>query len=128
MFSRVTNSVVMTATVVAVIIGSLCFSAREGLRLTPFPNPTLAPVERSSDLNDAGTIGEVAVAKYGPLDVPAQTHKRGKRQNVDLAAGSTTGTQSVVTPLVRSLTYKAIDPDSLLFIAPYSGRAPPSRS
>ena len=128
MFSRVTNSVLMTAAVVAVLIGSLCFSAGEGLRLTPFPNAALAPLERPGELDDAGTIGEVALAKYGPLDVPAQTHKRAKRQNVDLSVVSATPARPIVTPIVRAIPHDAVDLCCLLFVAPHSGRAPPSQS
>ena len=63
----------MSFAVLAVIIGSLCFSVGEGLRLTPFPVSSLT--ENSE--NDR--------SKYGPLDVPAQPQKRSKRQALDLA-------------------------------------------
>ena len=127
-FSRMTNSVVMTAVLLAVIIGSLCFSVGEGMRLTPFPNPSLAPVHDSSELIDAGTIDELSIAKYGPLDVPAQTQKRGKRQALDLASESVTGTRPVVTAAVYSFVYEADKPHCLSFITPHSGRAPPFQS
>src|ERR1051326_7623616 len=97
MFSRVTNSVVMTAALLAVIIGSLCFSAGEGMRLTPFPNPSLAPIRDSSELIDAGTLAEHSIAKYGPLDVPAQTQKRGKRQALDLVCDFVASTRPVAS-------------------------------
>jgi len=128
MFSRMTNSVRMAAALLAVIIGSLCFSAGEGMRLTPFPNPSLAPIHDSGELNGAGTINELSVAKYGPLDVPAQTQKRGKRQAVDLVSESVTGTRPVVNAVVYSFAYQADKPHRLSFIAPHSGRAPPFQS
>ena len=127
MFSRMTNSVMMTAALLAVIIGSLCFSAGEGMRLTPFPN-SLAPIHDASELIDAGTIDELSVAKYGPLDVPAQTQKRGKRQALDLACESVAGIRPVVTAVVYSFAYEADKPSSLSFVASYSGRAPPFQS
>jgi len=127
-FSRMTNSVLTTTALLAVIIGSLCFSVGEGMRLTPFPNTSLAPVHNASELMDAGTIDELSVAKYGPLDVPAQTQKRGKRQAPDLVSESVTGTRPVVTSAVYSFAYEAAKPHCLSFIAPHSGRAPPFQS
>ena len=128
MFSRVTNSFVITAALVAVMMGSLCFSIGEGLRLTPFPNPSLSAVVDSCDLIEAGSINDVSVAKYGPLDVPTQTQKRGKRQAVELATGSFARTRPLFTALVRSVPYEAEDPDFAPFVASYSGRAPPLQS
>ena len=128
MFSRVTNSVVITATLVAVIIGSLCFSVGEGLRLTPFPIPTFSTSEDAGDLNDVGTIDEIAVAKYGPLDVPTQTQKRGKRHSLDLVSDVDTGTRSFAAYIVKRSSYATDLPDPLSFVASHSGRAPPSQS
>lgn len=124
MLSRVTNSVVITATLVAVIIGSLCFSVGEGVRLTPFPSATLS--EQSRDRS--GTIHEVTVAKYGPVDVPAQHQKRGKRQSVDLHSDFLTNTGPVFTSAVHSFAYEVEHRDYFSLIAPHSGRAPPSQS
>ena len=128
MFSRVKNSVVMTAALLAVIIGSLCFSAGEGLRLTPFPNPTFSTSHDAADLNDAGTISELAVAKYGPLDVPTRHQKRGNRHTIDLASASVIGPRSVLTGVVSAFSYEAGHNNSLAFIASRSGRAPPFQS
>jgi hypothetical protein len=124
MLSRVTNPLLMTATLVAVIIGSLCFSAGEGMRLTPFPSATLA--EHSSDFD--GTIDKVTVAKYGPLDVPTQHQKRGKRQSLDLHSNSVIGTRPVFRTVVHLFSYEAEHTDNRSFIAPHSGRAPPFQS
>jgi len=125
MFSRMSNSMVMTAALLAVIIGSLCFSAGEGMRLTPFPNPSLAPIRDSSELIDAGTLAEHSIAKYGPLDVPAQTQKRGKRQALDLVCDFVASTRPVVSSVVYSFAYEADSLSGLSFITPHSGRAPP---
>jgi hypothetical protein len=125
MFPRMTNSVVMTATLVAVIVGSLCFSAGEGLRLTPFPITSFSDF---GDFNNAGTVERVSVAKYGPLDVPAPTQKRSKRQATDVACDSVKETRPSFTPVVHSFVPQADDAVCLSFIAPHSGRAPPLQS
>ena len=124
-FSRVTNSVVMTAALLAVIIGSLCFSVGEGLRLTPFPNLVLSLSQDAGDLETAGTIDEIAIAKYGPVDVPAQTQKRGKRHSVDLFCDVAPGARTLVTANIHFFSHSADLPDRLSFTAPHSGRAPP---
>jgi hypothetical protein len=123
-FPRVTNSFVITAAL-AVIIGSLCFSVGEGLRLTPFPNSVLTRV------NDAGPVVEVeeqgsgSLSKYGPLDVPAQKNqKRGKRNTVDLAAGPRPQTQPVFTSFIQ-FQYTADTLDSVALVAPPPSRGPP---
>ena len=128
MFSRATNSAVMTAVLLAVVIGSLCFSVGEGLRLTPFPNPTISSSRDAGDLNDAGTIDEVAVAKYGPLDVPAPAQKRSKRHSVNLLCDTVTGMRPFVASIVKRSSDATELPDPLSFIAPHSGRAPPFQS
>lgn len=118
----------MTATLLAVIIGSLCFSVGEGLRLRPFPNPTLSQVEDSGTLKDAGESNQVSLSKYGPLDVPAQHQKRGKRHAVELAFGTSAGTQSVFASIVHRRQYEVDGIKCLPFIVPHSGRAPPLNS
>ena len=124
--ARLTNSFVITAAL-AVIIGSLCFSVGEGLRLTPFPNSVLTRV------NDAGPVVEVeqqgsgSLSKYGPLDVPAQNQKRGKRNTVDLAAGPRPQTQPVFTSFIQ-FQFSADTLDCLAFVAPPPSRGPPLRS
>lgn len=123
--SRVTNSYVMTATLLAVVVGSLCFSAGEGMRLRPFPNPTHSQVEDSSTVKDTGELNEVSRSKYGPLDVPTQTQKRSKRHALELAAGTSARSQSSFTPIASSFHY---EPDAIKpfrFVASRLGRAPP---
>jgi hypothetical protein len=118
----------MTAALVAVIIGSLCFSVGEGLRLTPFPNSSLSSTIDFRDLIDAGSVDDVSVAKHGPIDVPAQTQIRGKRQIVELATGSFARTCPFFSAFFHSVPFDAQDPDFSPFIAPHSGRAPPLQS
>jgi len=119
-FSRVTNSLVMTAALSAVIIGSLCFSVGEGLRLTPFPTAARSQTQDTVvDVN--GTA--VSLSKYGPLDVPSQ--KRGKRTAIDLAAGSAAGRELVFASVASVFDYEAGDLNCLPHIRHSSGRAPP---
>ena len=75
-FSRVLSSRFTSAALLVAVLGSLCFSVGEGLRLRPFPVSTnLADTQTSEFTNK--------IAQYGPLDVPAQSQKRNKRQTVD---------------------------------------------
>ena len=103
--------------VLAVIAGSLCFSVGEGLRLTPFPV--------SSPTENAHTPEQDSLSHYGPLDVPAQTQKRGKRQALDLACPDSPGNHKLVTSFSDLFEYDAVDPSSILFVPRPDGRAPP---
>ena len=125
LFSRVTNSFVMTAALLAVIVGSLCFSAGEGLRLTPFPLTALSQVDDSGTVADVGDTSSL-LAKYGPLDVPAQ--KRGKRSSSDPVATSLTERESVFTFVVDTFEYDADALNLPLHLPRPSGRAPPVNS
>lgn len=125
--SRVTNSFVVTAAVLAVIIGSLCFSVGEGLRLTPFPTTALSQTQDSSTVVNIKD-SHVSLSKYGPLDVPAQSQKRGKRNTVELASASTAGRELVFTCVVATFDYEAEDLNLLSHVARPSGRAPPLNS
>jgi len=106
----------MSSAVLAVIVGSLCFSVGEGLRLTPFPVSSLT--ENSE--ND--------LSQYGPLDVPAQPQKRTKRHALDLACPGTGGARKIVSSFSYIFEYEAVDTGSLLFVHRPDGRAPPSIS
>lgn len=67
------------------VVASLCFSAGEGLRLTPIPVSAMAGVVApDTRLNIAASRG-ASLHKYGPLDKPSQVQvqKRGKRQSLD---------------------------------------------
>jgi hypothetical protein len=126
LFSRVTNSFVNTSALAAVIIGSLCFSVGEGLRLTPFPNSAVSRIDNSDTAIDSGGSRESSVSKYGPLDVPSQ--KRSKRTALEFASGSTVSEESGFKSVVHLFQYKADDLNCLLLIASQSGRAPPPQS
>ena len=112
-FFRAMSCRLMSTVVLAVIIGSLCFSAGEGLRLTPF---TVSQLTQNAEN-----------FQYGPLDVPAQAQKRSKRQALDLACpDSGVGRKVVRLPLSYISEYEAAPKGPLLFVPRPEGRAPPS--
>ena len=115
-FLRAMSSRFMSFAVLVVIVGSLCFSAGEGLRLTPFRVSSLT--ENSE--NDR--------SQYGPLDVPAQLQKRSKRQALDLAAPASGETRKTVTAFSYRSEYETVETCSVLFLHRPEGRAPPSIS
>ena len=113
-FFRVMSCRFVSSAVLAVIIGSLCFSVGEGLRLTPFSVSQLTENSETSH--------------YGPLDVP-QPQKRSKRQALDLACPDSEQDRKVVaTSFSYIFEYKAPDTASLPFVHRPEGRAPPSFS
>src|SRR5262249_6156706 len=67
----------------AVIVGSLCFSVGEGLRLTLFPVSNLLQIEEPNGFSVANDAGGISRSTYGPLDVPSQIQKRSKRQTTE---------------------------------------------
>ena len=123
---RVTNSSLITAALLAVIIGSLCFSVGEGLRLTPFPQ--LSQTQETGAATDLSSSTRSSLYKYGPLDVPTQTQKRNKRSTVDLAAGLRTETEPLFVSTVCSSVYEDDELIHLARVAPPPGRAPPFQS
>ncbi len=107
----------MSWSVMAVIVGALCFSVGEGLRLRPFPV--------SSSTENAHTPEKDALSHYGPLDVPAQTQKRGKRPVLDLACPDTAAALKPVTSFSYLFEYDPVDSGSPPFVPRSKGRAPP---
>jgi hypothetical protein len=116
-FSRAISSRLMSWTVSAVIIGSLCFSVGEGLRLSPFPVSSLS--------ENVNATEKTSLSQYGPLNVPAQPQKRSKRQAVDLACPESSGDRKPVISFSYLLENDPVDAGSLLFVPRSPGRAPP---
>ncbi len=108
----------------AVIVGSLCFSVGEGLRLTPFPLPAVTETEYAH-LTLTNTSERTSLLPYGPLDVPAQTQKRSKRQVVDLVGPILSGTRYVLPELSSLSEYESTGVTSVVFVPHAPGRAPP---
>ena len=123
LLSWVTNSRLVTVAMLAVIIGSLCFSVGEGLRLTPFP--LLSQTQDAGAAPDLSSATRSSLSQYGPLDVPTQTQKRGKRSVVELASGPGAQSQPLVVVVVCSSEYEADVLNTRAPIAQPSGRAPP---
>jgi hypothetical protein len=124
-FSRTMSSRLVSTTLLAVIIGALCFSVGEGLRLTPFP---VSAQELDAGEAVSSTFAEISLSHYGPLDVPARAQKRNKRYAVDFTApGSPMNRDAVTVSFVLSED-EAPDVASVVFIARPSGRAPPFAS
>ena len=112
----------MSAAVLAVIIGALCFSVGEGLRLTPFP---VSAQEHDAGVALGNTFAEISLSQYGPLDVPARAQKRSKRYAVEFAAPGSPMSGDAVTVSFSVPEDEPIDAASILFVARPTGRAPP---
>lgn len=109
----------------AVIVGSLCFSVGEGLRLTPFLVSNLLQVEEPNGLSFAKDAGGLTRSTYGPLDIPSQVQKRSKRQTTDFGSQP----QVINSPTVAFVSHRFEDESvqlrSTLFVSRPAGRAPP---
>jgi len=110
----------------AVIVGSLCFSVGEGLRLTPFPVSAKLQVE--DGLSVAKVAAGGSLSKYGPLDVPSQSQKRSKRHSTEFAFQDVAETCQYVLLDWRFLEDESVQLRSSLFVSRPAGRAPPLRS
>lgn len=114
----------MSAALLALVIGALCFSVGEGLRLTPFPVSDLAQVRQEKAFT-ATTSNEIGLSQYGPLNIPAQTQKRGKRPTIEFAVIASPGTRAAVTSFFSVRADAVVNVASVLSVARPAGRAPP---
>lgn len=80
------------------VLFCLCFSAGEGLRLTPLPLEEVAASELQATLARATDLNQT-----GPLDVPAQgqTQKRGKRQTPECEGPPASSAHEIPVYLLR---------------------------
>lgn len=113
----------VSALLLAVIDAALCFSAGEGLRLTPFPH-----VPEPEQMFALKPANEISQSQYGPLNVPVQTQKRSKRQAVEVAVPASPGIHAAAASRFSLVEAEATDRASILFVARPSGRAPPALS
>ncbi len=120
-FSRALSSRFTSTALLFAVLGSLCFSVGEGLRLRPFPVSTNLTDTRAYEFTNK-------ISQYGPLDVPAQSQKRSKRQTVDFDCPSCVGSRGDVTYSSVFFEYEIVDAASTLFVPHPAGRAPPFRS
>ena len=113
--ARTMSSPRRSAVLTAVIVGSLCFSVGEGLRLTPFS------VSQIIETNDLAPVS----AKYGPVNVPSPVQKRSKRQTADFASEPAASGSELVTFLRHDAASDSIQSRSSRIIVRPAGRAPP---
>ena len=66
------------------VIASLCFSAGEGLRLTPFPANAVIRINLPDGRLNTSDSCETSPTKYGPIDLPKQTQARSKHKVFDI--------------------------------------------
>lgn len=62
------------------IIAALCFSAGEGLRLTPFPADSVARINLPEGKVNTNASCETSPTKYGPIYLPKPTQARSKQK------------------------------------------------
>lgn len=124
-FSRTKQSRLVSSAVLAVIIGALCFSVGEGLRLTPFPVPAQ---EQDAGVAVSNSVAGISLSQYGPLDVPTRAQKRTKRYPLDFAGHGSPVNRAAVSVSFSLPEDEAIEIASVLFVARPSGRAPPFKS
>ena len=119
------NSRLMLTVMSAVIKLALCFSVGEGLRLSPFPVPLFENYFYAQFLVTNGA-DKTSLSQYGPLDVPAQSQKRNKRQLLKLAGPASVGTQDLIPESLGLSDSDLLDAVSLPSVPRPAGRAPPS--
>ena len=102
--AETTRTQLATSIVALVVLVALCFSIGEGLRLTPFPVSTLTIEEDSDRQSSAKASQEVALYKYGPLDVPPQNQKRNKRHIVEFVCAPSGIVRKLPTCIYGSAT------------------------
>jgi len=126
-FSHAISSPLMSSVWSAVIIAALCFSVGEGLRLTPFP---VSISTQSPDAQFSVTYAseKTSRSQYGPIDVPAQTQKRSKRQVLKLQGPAAEATPEIIPEASRFVDCDSLDVASNPSVPRPAGRAPPSAS
>lgn len=110
--------------ILAVIVGSLCFSVGEGLRLTPFPVSNQLQIDEPRGLSVGKDAGGVT-RTYGPLDVPSQNQKRSKRQITDFGPQPVPSSFQDVALTSYRFDNELVQLRSSLVVSRPSGRAPP---
>ena len=109
------------------VVVCLCVSVGEGLRLTPFPTPSMARDAIATGNSGIRTSAESSVPKYGPVYVPTRLHKGNKRQSVDYFYPPFQVNHALA---VTRVSFRGGDQDdrvsSAHFILNLADRAPPS--
>jgi hypothetical protein len=119
------------AVLVTGVIACLCFSAGEGLRLTPLPATPPAEAAASDLQANAALSRGATLNRTGPLDMPAQgqAQKRGKRQTLECECPPAGAAREITfQPLRYSGASRLLVRASRLSVSQPSGRAPPPAS
>ena len=122
-FARIARSTQLSSVLMAVIVGSLCFSVGEGLRLRPFPVSN--QVEEPHVFSVVKDVGGLTRSTYGPLDVPSQVQKRSKRQTTDFGPRPVIESNDDLVLVSHRFENKSVQLSASLFVSRPSGRAPP---
>lgn len=109
---------------VALVIGALCFSMGEGLRLAPFAvtagAASTAVVETTTE-----AAGNPASTHSGPLAIPVSLQKRGKTPLPDVAGSAARNTLSQIASYLQLPVIAPVTPNSAWTASRPPGRAPP---
>jgi hypothetical protein len=111
------------------VIAGLCFSAGEGLRLTPFPVSVPSQAAAPDARPHVAASRATSLHKYGPLDKPspAQVQKRGKRHSPDCEGPPAQNTRKPDNNLLQVPGVRGpVGFTSTLHTSEPAGRAPPS--
>ena len=107
------------------VIGALCFSAGERLRLTPFPAEyVLGALTTSVNLTSSC---ESSLIKYGPVDLPQPSVSKSQRRSLNLDLIENVSTKSLQPSSISVVVLAGLaQGQSLRPIIFISDRAPPS--
>jgi len=105
------------------IIGALCFSAGEGLRLLPLPGSLVEQIQ----LNDVPPTFEALPLNYGPVDQPQSVSGKIKTKLPRLDSVGATGVNLSLPVPIQSIDIAAVTiKPAYEGYSPSIGRAPPS--
>ena len=121
-FARIASPSRWSALCMALIIGALCFSVGEGLRLTPFP---VSQVKEYKDLTSGNEAAGSLLAKYGPIVAPSSVQKRSKRQTTDFVCATLAADKRVIMLMRHYAADESRPLASSRFFSRSAGRAPP---
>jgi hypothetical protein len=111
------------------VLACLCFSAGEGLRLTPFPVSIIVKAEASDSQLTTNTSRENSLHPCGPMYGAMQVYKRGKRQVLESGCPPAKSAYDLPTNLLSWLKAdETINPPTAFSGARCAGRAPPFTS
>jgi hypothetical protein len=123
---HIMRSQCLSTIAVTVVIGAICFSLGEGLRLTPFSGLATSPSESILLQKQAGTAS--STFRSGPLDVPVQNQRRNKPKSLDLACPTAHEENDPETNSFNLAVQESADLHFIPFVSRPAGRAPPFHS